>query len=1243
VATVKDSFYGAVGNWLPTYCWGWNSGLWQESDLYYRFRIPFGAAIRIESPEVQDSEGPLRYVVASRPECAETNSWCKCHHSQLWLYEGRKFIHEQTKNIVFDDSDEKNPDGSVDVFVVMAAMRGRDVDSKESITFNVLMTGCLTDLSGAPIHSFCPECSTSLTVREDAPVVLSPPELPGGDTQMHSVGYECPQQEYCGRKYLAAVHGLPKFARVESDGCKMKMGCSFEGTFFTDNALGCIPELTEDPVDSPGNANDGEGGTQPSLSDEEQSESVDSSLVEIVSFLSVPLFVVLVLAAFCCFRFPSFFKAAKTAPMPGTEQQPSEVGEAEGNVDTLLPPTTTPLVLLTAHPHPKAVCETREEGEQEDDRERRRTRNWTEGGEEVSLSSAVRESPSTGAERESSRPCSLPFLPDSSPLISEVARFFLEDTPSDDPELPRRTFDENLPVTELEGVGAGKQSSGCTEEEEEEDETQSQRASVTERGHSCHRSVESVGLLHGKVSRRSFFFLRLELFSSPPDPQPDHSSFSTVSPTNGHEAQSLAQNKSAQSGTSSAEAKNRKTMVLHLDELPIITLLSSSFCYVIGVALLVFLGISSTLLQETAGGLNPLSGLIPLDLIALTLVLIVCQCVSLFFPPRCLVASSLAWVSVILATGFSALSAAFWKGYFRRGPWEGLLELLVSSLAYALLCYPSFVRRQLPRGFSRREAETLLRLHRKQSRGKVETEKGGGEELDQRPLKIQEEGGVKGGSVVEASHEQTRRGTEEADGIRRKEEAANTTKAGMGESDTTAPGAVTLSAEVLSAQTFGFSHLAFHSSECNELHRMWQHTKRRSRVGGRKTGDGTETTGESGNKMNRCRAAACGRALSLVVRFCLTSLGCCRLTFASPSRLESARLFLATVVGLSVLSISSTVAMGTGLLWWTVPSTALNYPSADVWSWGNCSTVSNDPEQFDCAIPGGTSVPAFLNGSSVLAMAPVTWASRVDFGGFVLVDMPAEVPAPHEGSEWGLVHPGESRKRHRLLLPTPNLSDLADGKALRRCDELTVEYFDWKTFLELNQPGLFEKGCGRGDLFSKVDFQPTAWCEKRGGEVLKEASAWDWAGQPHLLVCPVSQTDARPVFGWILLGLSPVILLNVVFMEKGLLNPRWADDSLRWASVVLVCVLLEVSLVFFAVRGYLRQRHDALSFLMGRDDANSSVIFAFVAGILILLVSWKVGRLAVSQRFKRVMKACKSMVCQKGADWQRCGVAGEKT
>uniref|UniRef100_A0A0G4F0C8 Sushi domain-containing protein n=1 Tax=Chromera velia CCMP2878 TaxID=1169474 RepID=A0A0G4F0C8_9ALVE len=1223
VTTVSANFKGTTRtSWSP--CGrGWRRG----RDLWYTVRVPFGVAVYVKTGWY------VAVSVLSGSLCAEESPTCKCAPN-YW----------RGANFVFDDSDEsdRNPDNSIDVFVrIQQGWGERDGD----FTFEIGLKGCPTDVSTPAFQSFCPDCHPSLTVRNETPDFV-PPSDGSWRVKTHTVGYQCPERHYCGRRYQDALHTLPRFARVEPSACEIHSVCSFDGNLarpeysswdafgrggnVTQDALGCFPEV--EAVSGPGDATETETAS-------EQMQNSGTSFVEVLTFVGVPVLLSVLFVALFCFRIPVSKAKTKTTPMPDdTLQLP-----ADENRDALSPPPAAP-ALVAPEAQVEAAPDVAEDGAAEEENRECKAQEGAFEPSAVPLSIVGKED----------NPPSQSLLLDSSPLISEIAHFFLKESG----EVTRETAEQNesagedsqeeeptgqpLPEMAQERV----QEENRTEETEDENRAE-ERQEAENRGEKKDEAPESVGLLAERASRRSFFFLRLKLSTSPDSPTTPSSTEIVRPPATPAVTPEVPASKSRRY---SVKAKTGRGLILHLDEMPITTLMSSFLCYAIGAALLFFFGVFPVNINVAVGG-TPLLTPPLLILSGITVVLVVCQCVSLLFPPRSRVASIAAWLGLLLAAGCFAVSAFLWKGNFSRGPEEALIGFLVSAAAYAFLCYPAFVRRQLPRGFSHREAQTLLRLHRKSSSWKGG--KGEEEHLREKSQSVEKKGDVELSErgIVRQSEERaksSREAGEESGGVagEGKEVCATSVDKSGGSKTENTTQTQTSSAVMLSTQTFGFSSLAFHPSDHSELHALWKHPKKQR--GDQESCNKTASGCGWRRWFNRRCANAVGGAIALMVRCFCTSLSCCRLTFAASSRLESARLFLTTMVGLSFLALSSTVSVGAGLMWWSVPSTTVKYPSADVWAWGTCNTVLNDGgDPFECAIPGMTSSPVFVNGSTLLGKLGLTWASRVDFGGFVLLDMPAVIREPQEGWTRGMVRPDvegtdaseppEEVKRHLLLLP----AEVENREPSRTCDELTVEYFDSDTFLELNKE-MFDRGCGRGDLFSRHDFVPSSWCVNEGEEALSDF-AWRGRDAPSLLVCPMS--TRTPVYWWIVLGLSPVILFNVVFMERSLLTPQWPNASLLWSCAVLLCVFSEVAMALFGLRGYLKQREDALSFSVGggRDGSNAPALVGMSVGSQCVLILWKVVRLWASGSFLKLWKACRSgsSRCQRGQERAQEGVVCE--
>uniref|UniRef100_A0A0G4HC39 Uncharacterized protein n=1 Tax=Chromera velia CCMP2878 TaxID=1169474 RepID=A0A0G4HC39_9ALVE len=170
------------------------------------------------------------------------------------------------------------------------------------------------------------------------------------------------------------------------------------------------------------------------------------------------------------------------------------------------------------------------------------------------------------------------------------------------------------------------------------------------------------------------------------------------------------------------------------------------------------------------------------------------------------------------------------------------------------------------------------------------------------------------------------------------------------------------------------------------------------------------------------------------------------------------------------------------------------------------------------------------------------------------------------------------------------------------CSALKWQHFDGALFNWMNTDLSMSGSCGCvPHPFHPGPIRLSSLCDRGDVELNDDAVVFvSWACAPF---------ESTPVFCWVLLFLSPVVLANIWIMHVSLVNPSSFSRSVWRYLGVLVCVVCEVVLVYCSVRGYQRQRaDDALAFAIESDESIAPFLLGLCLASVGVLILWKVVR-----------------------------------
>uniref|UniRef100_A0A0G4ICS3 Transmembrane protein n=1 Tax=Chromera velia CCMP2878 TaxID=1169474 RepID=A0A0G4ICS3_9ALVE len=693
----------------------------------------------------------------------------------------------------------------------------------------------------------------------------------------------------------------------------------------------------------------------------------------------------------------------------------------------------------------------------------------------------------------------------------------------------------------------------------------------------------------GNTDTTHYFFLRMEIGtrSSHKKPLKSDSPLSAESADFARRPSCLCPRRCCCGQRRGSRSSRGSCLVLHLDDLPTTVLLSSFFAYAVAVVesgfnshvdmfpfvqfshpqvyphlrpyLLVPFAFALCLVFQLLGLLRPLRSrsdtvFALMSFVVLTFSLLLSFLERLYFP----------WTDdpsdLLFSPQSHPLFALMLKifDYSRVvGPWL----LLLTVFSHTLLLYSVFVRRLLPRGFLRKEAEALLGFH-----GQPEE---GGESKE----------GVDGEGQGEEGQ------GDDGEGYQRKDSEVS-----MPVNSSVSP------PETFSEKSFGCTRLVFAPTETEELNRVWWHGRREVKGGGR------------GKRV--CKSI--GSFLGRVSRWLTAPLGCCRFSFAAPPRLEGARLTLSFAIFLALIGFCSALTLGLGVTL-SLPASVPNYSPI----------VAKEPFVF---APDGSYTDADRGE-----------AYFIDFGPFILQSGPGWAQYSY-GVRWlrRRFHWKEREPAYRtvdyhaVILRKPNGASLP----LRPCTDLKREYFNSALFREMNRDVLKFGRCGLvGHPSHPRGVRLSSLCD-RGDGVFGDSGPLF-----RLLPWACAPSEDTPVFCWALLFLSPFVLLNILIVQVSLVNPLLFSRSVWRYLGVLLCVVCEVVAVYCAIRGYQRQRADALVPLTGSDESIAPFLLGLCVASVGVLILWKVVRVLVG---RAPFATCRRCRVGRGGEGRRGVVALEK-
>uniref|UniRef100_A0A0G4HCB7 Transmembrane protein n=1 Tax=Chromera velia CCMP2878 TaxID=1169474 RepID=A0A0G4HCB7_9ALVE len=956
------------------------------------------------------------------------------------------------------------------------------------------------------ISSFCPHCEGPLFLRERL--------LTGDGTWKTNRAYfGCPEGYFCGRAHNSSLTSIPRFLQVDPDFCSYRVGCDSEGDFIPQNggydrhvfddtyltrrrhtfdpellppAVGCFQYPEESSSVSDGEAL--AANAVPS----------DGSLTTFFVFLGSLTVLFAIITSFLCLRrrVPRGGKVSEgRAPQPERHVSPTTLLQA-----------SRPPQLISAPPN-----------EDEADEASCRLREFRDdsvggvGGPVVRLES--------GRGLESNRS-----------HTSSVARFFRRlETAEKGNEIP-----PSVPSDSGQSEGAGVIDHFTLEREDSmngegcKDEKEDGKAVEERRGESASKDLkESV---RREKPQQRFYLLSLE-FPCPPAPNAASHSDAAKLPTPPGSAATPGQ-----SDSSRFCCGRGRGLTLYFDDMPFTTFFSSLVCC--GVSLIPWYALHTSL-----GGLPTALG--PVEKFATLSALVIaslCQIVNLFFAPGTRTSTIIAWLSpVSLAAG---LVLPLFAGT-AHSVYERSWVLIFASVAVPAT-FPSFVRRLLPRGFSRKEAEAILGYY---GRGAGGTERWGE---------------AKEGSVV---------GLPEAI----ENEAAS-------EMEFASTG-------FLSERGVGCTRLRFEESTSEELSFLW------GSGGGQRSGHRNE-----GRRVVRCCSRCCrklGGCLERLVRCCCTSWFYCRHSFHASPRLERARVLLTGTLGLSLVCLVSVTLLARGP---RLPQpVSIRYPSSSLSAPLQVTCTDRSAlEAFPCTLPKGRLSQSVFEGDKAANYTgermdfrdfnESDFVSSIDFGPFVAVYLTPQ----NEPSDHSTPHPSDTRKTP-VFFPKPR----NEQKPRVKCSDLTRDFFEESLFRSLNTHLWDPSGS-----FTKPE---TSWGVPIW-RLCKNAGPASW-NMPYVYPFFWVISKSR-ISSWVVLVLSPVILMNIPIMQVLLVNPGSFHSHLHRYILVLFCIVCEMVILFFVIFRFQKfvevlVKTHLLPVVFGGDAeiqlASFFICFVFLSGFIL----WK--------------------------------------